>query len=172
MKNKEDEDVQVGVLLTLLGLEGPRIYETFTWSAAANDVLTLIPSHGKVRLLNATSFSLVINGRSLIATCEYDAQRDSILRDQIVIGFADVKTHEILLFDPQLTLKTAIEIFRACESSSAIADKMTSEAIKRLTLEKFKSSRPSGYSKTGQFGVRRGSAESQTSEQGLECDDQ
>ncbi len=36
-KNKDDEDVQVGVLLTLLGQEGLRIYETFTWTAAGDE---------------------------------------------------------------------------------------------------------------------------------------
>ncbi len=35
-KNKEDEDVQVGVLITLLGHEGLRIYETFTWITAGD----------------------------------------------------------------------------------------------------------------------------------------
>lgn len=33
-KSKENEDVQVGVLLTFLGHEGFRIYETFTWTTA------------------------------------------------------------------------------------------------------------------------------------------
>lgn len=41
--------------------------------------------------------------QSLIATCEYDTQRDCILHDQI-ISVADIKTREKLLFDPQLTL--------------------------------------------------------------------
>ncbi|EFX72530.1 hypothetical protein DAPPUDRAFT_254351 [Daphnia pulex] len=36
-KNKDDEDVQVGVLLTLLGQEGLRIYETFTWTTAGDE---------------------------------------------------------------------------------------------------------------------------------------
>jgi hypothetical protein len=41
--------------------------------------------------------------QSLIATCEYDTQRDCILHDQI-ISVADIKTRDKLLFDPQLTL--------------------------------------------------------------------
>lgn len=31
-KSKEDESIQVAVLITLLGHEGLRIYETFTWT--------------------------------------------------------------------------------------------------------------------------------------------
>ncbi len=50
--------------------------------------------------------------QSLIATCEYDAQLDFILRVQIVIGVADNKTREKLLFDPQLTLDKAVDILR------------------------------------------------------------
>jgi hypothetical protein len=44
--------------------------------------------------------SFLLELQSLIATCEYDTQRDSILRDQIVIGVSDIKTREKLLFDP------------------------------------------------------------------------
>jgi hypothetical protein len=93
--------------------------------------------------------------QSLIATCEYNTQRDSILRDQIVIGVADIQTREKLLFDPQLTLAKAVEILRACETSSSIAEKMSAEAVNRLTLEKFKQSKPSGHGQSD----RRGSAD-------------
>ena len=100
----------------------------------------------------------------MIATCEYDTQRDSILRDQIVIGVADNKTREKLLFDPQLTLAKAIDILRACETSSSTAELMSAEAINRLTLDKFKSGKPA-LSKSGHGGDRRSSTEVNKSEQ-------
>ena len=52
------------------------------------------------------------------------------------------KTREKLLFDPQLTLAKAIDILRACETSSSIAEQMSAEAINRLTLDKFKLGKP------------------------------
>ena len=68
---------------------------------------------------------------------------------------ANVKTREKLLFDPQLTLGKAVEIIRACETSSSIAEKMSAEAVNRLTLEKFKQSKPSGHGQSS----RRDSAD-------------
>ena len=73
--------------------------------------------------------------QALIASFEYDAQRDSILIDQIVIGVADNKTREKLLFDPQLTLAKAIDILRARETSSSIAEQMSAEVVNKLTLD-------------------------------------
>jgi hypothetical protein len=142
-KNKDDEDVQVGVLLTLLGQEGLRIYETFTWTTAGDEnkiAPVLVKFDGHFQPRKSQTFerykfltrhqregesceSFLLELQSLIATCEYNTQRDSILRDQIVIGVADIQTREKLLFDPQLTLAKAVEILRACETSSSIAEK-------------------------------------------------
>ena len=127
-KNKDDEDVQVGVLLTLLGHEGLRIYETFAWTTAA-DAFKIAPvlvkfdtyfQPQKSQTFERYKFltrhqregescqSFLLELQFLVATCEYDTQRDSIRRDQIVIGVADMKTREMLLFDPQLSLNKAI----------------------------------------------------------------
>ena len=57
--------------------------------------------------------SFLLEFQSLIETCKYNTQRDSILRDQIVFGMADVKTREKLLFDPQLTLVKAVKIIKS-----------------------------------------------------------
>jgi hypothetical protein len=62
--------------------------------------------------------------QSLMATCEYDVQRDSIPHNQIFIVVADNTAREKLLFDPQLTLAKAIVILRACETSSWITKQM------------------------------------------------
>ena len=183
-KNKEDEDVQVGVLITLLGHEGLRIYETFTWTTAGDaskiaPVLAKFDGHFQPRKSHTfkrykfltrhqrdgeSCETFLLELQSLIATCEYDAQRDSILRDQIVIGVADNKTREKLLFDPQLTLAKAIDILRACETSSSIAGQMSAEAIDRLTLDKFKLGK-TVTGKSGHGGDRRSSTEFNKPEQ-------
>ncbi|KAK4024308.1 hypothetical protein OUZ56_009691 [Daphnia magna] len=117
--------------------------------------LMLIFSLVKVKCMNATSFSLVINVRSLIAMFEYDKQRDLLLRDQIVIDVADNKK---LLFNPQLTLEKAVEIVRAYETSSAKAEKMATESVNRLTMEKSKPEKPSAHTMPDQNHARRCSA--------------
>jgi hypothetical protein len=90
----------------------------------------------------------------LVGTSVFDRQRDSILRDQIVIGVADKKTREKLLFDPQLSLAKAIDLLRACETSSSIAEPMSAEAMNRLTLNKFKLGKPA-LGKSGHGGDHR-----------------
>ena len=112
-KDKEDEIVQVGILITLLGPEGLRIYETFSWTAAGDEnkikkVLEKFDLHFQPRKSETferykfltrhqrpgeSCETFLLELQSLIATCDYSIQRDSILRDQIVIGVADNKTN-------------------------------------------------------------------------------
>jgi hypothetical protein len=115
----------MGVLLTLLGHEGLRIYETFTWSPTGdsfkiNPVLAKIETHFQSRKSKTYERYKFLNLHQLEGeSCEtflLDTQRDSILRDQIGIDVAYVKTREKLLFYPQLTLNKAVEIVRACET--------------------------------------------------------
>lgn len=101
--------------------------------------------------------------QSLIATCEYDAQSDSILRDQIVIDVADNKTRE-KLFDPQLTLTKVFDILRACKTSSLIAEQMSAETVNRLTLDKIKPGK-SVLGKSGHGNDMRSSTEFNKPEQ-------
>jgi hypothetical protein len=60
--------------------------------------------------------------QSLIASCEYDAQRDSILRDKIVIGVADNKQQKSycsipsLLWPKQLTFCVCVKPHRPSPS--------------------------------------------------------
>ena len=131
-KNKDDKDVLVGVLLTLLGHEGLRIYETFAWTTAADafkiaPVLVKFDTHfqpQKSQTFEPCKF--LTRHQREGESCEsffleLQSPRVSmihnvILRDQIVFGVADMKTREKLLFDPQLSLNKAIEILRACET--------------------------------------------------------
>ena len=158
-KDNEAEIVQVGILITLLGEEGLRIYETFSFTAPGDEqkikpVLEKFDLHFQPRKSQTferykfltrhqrqdeSCDSFLLDLQSLISSCEYSTQRDSILRDQIVIGVADNKTREKLLFDTDLTLKKAIDMVRACEASTTLADQMNAEAVNRLSIDKSKS---------------------------------
>ncbi|KZS05511.1 Uncharacterized protein APZ42_031277 [Daphnia magna] len=69
-------------------------------------------------------FLLALKG--LISSCNYDTQRDSLLRDQIVVGIIDNDTREPLLSQSTLDLKKAVEICRARESAWKHAVRMQS----------------------------------------------
>lgn len=110
----------MGVLLIFLGHEGLGIYEKFTWIPAGDEnkiapVLAKSDAHFQPRKSKTFELykfltrqqregesreSFLLELQSLIATCEYDTQRDSILRDQIVIDVEDIKTREKFFFDP------------------------------------------------------------------------
>ncbi len=69
-------------------------------------------------------FLLALKG--LISSCNYDNQRDSLLRDRIVVGIIDSDTREQLLSQSTLDLKKAVEICRARESARRHAVQMQS----------------------------------------------
>ena len=134
-----DEEQLVGVLLTLLGAEGLKIYESFVF-ALAGDGRRIVPVLDRFTLhfeprrsevferfkflkrhqLPGENFdSWLIELRTLIKSCGYGVGADSVLRDQIVLGVADPLVREKLLFEKDLLLIKACDIVRACESSKA-----------------------------------------------------
>ncbi|KAI9565214.1 putative uncharacterized protein K02A2.6-like [Daphnia sinensis] len=62
--------------------------------------------------------------KGLIFSCNYDTQRDSLLRDQIVVGIIDNDTREQLLSQSTLDFKKAVEICCARESARKHAVQM------------------------------------------------
>ena len=147
-----DEEQMVATLITLLGSEGLKIYDTFTFTVGTDarkiqPVLDKFTDHFEPRRSEVferfkflrrhqtpgeTLDSWLIDLRGLIKTCNYGTSVDSVLRDQIVLGVADPLVREKLLYERNLTLANACEIVRACESSKAqlsqIATKSAPEA--------------------------------------------
>ena len=134
-----DEEQLVGVLITLLGSEGLKIYDSFVFNPVGRGrqivpVLDRFSDHFepcrsevferfkflKRHQLPGESFdSWLIDLRTLVKSCNYGVGVDSVLRDQIVLGVADPLVREKLLFEKDLLLVKACEIVRACESSRA-----------------------------------------------------
>jgi hypothetical protein len=154
-----DEEQMVGVLITLLGSEGLKIYDTFVFTDAADarkiepvlDKFTAYfePRRSEVferfkflrrhQLPGETFDAWLIDLRGLVKTCGYGTGVDSVLRDQIVLGVADPLVREKLLYEKDLQLATACEIVRACESSKAqlsqIATSSTAEAAHAVRVD-------------------------------------
>lgn len=134
-----DEEMLVGVLLTLLGAEGLKIYDTFLFDPATDarkiiPVLDRFTAHFEPRRCEVyerfkflkrhrrpdeTFDAWLIALRSLVKTCNYGAVVDSFLRDAIVLGIADPLVREKLLYEKDLQLEKACDIVRACEHSKA-----------------------------------------------------
>ncbi len=143
---EDDEEVKVAILLTLLGAEGLKIYNTFVFAAAGdekriNPVLDQFKEHfepsrsecfERFKFLsrhqgqNESCETWMVELRSLMKNCDYGDKADSILRDQLVMGVADPSTREKMLFEKDLKLDGAIKILRACESSRTQLERMRS----------------------------------------------
>ncbi|XP_057380138.1 uncharacterized protein K02A2.6-like [Daphnia carinata] len=143
-KNKEDEDVQVSVLITCLGLEGAKIYDSFVFADQGdklkiNPILLQFDNHfrpqksetferfkfmSRRQAVDEPFDKFLLDLKSLIASCNYDTQQDSLLRDQIVFSIVDNDTREQLLCQSTLGLKKTVEICRARESARKLACQM------------------------------------------------
>lgn len=153
-ESKEGEDVQVSTLITLLDHKGLPIYETLTWNQQTDAkkikcVLDKFTTHfepKKSQTYERYEFLtrhqqeegesckvFILEFQSLVATCEYATWRKLILRDQVSMGVADNNPREKQLFDTKFTLDRSIEIYRACETSSVIAEKLVTESVNQLS---------------------------------------
>jgi len=141
---EEDEEVLVGVLIMLLGSEGLKIYDTFVFTVDGDEkkirsVLQEFSNYFQPRKSEVYERSKFLRRRqkpgescetwlielkTLIKSCGYKDQEESILRDQLVMGVNDPTVYEKLLYEEKLTLKSAIDIIRACELSKSRVDEM------------------------------------------------
>jgi hypothetical protein len=139
-KAEKDEDVLVGVLLSLLGREGVKIYETFVFNPVAeakliqpvldsftdyfaplkSEVFDRFRFHKRHQQPGEPFDAWLVERRSMVKSCNYgsDAVVNSLLRYQIVLGVASDPIREKLLYETGLSLASACAIVRACESSA------------------------------------------------------
>lgn len=146
-KGEKDEDVLVGVLLTLLGRDGVKIYETFVFTDALDakkikpvldnfsdyfepikcEVFDRFRFHKRHQQRGEPFDSWLVELRSLVKSCNYgnEATVNSILRDEIVLGVSSDTVREKLLYEHGLSLTSTCAIVRACESSSSQLSQIT-----------------------------------------------
>ncbi|XP_045036724.1 uncharacterized protein LOC123477448 [Daphnia magna] len=165
-KDETDEEVIVGVLITLLGVEGLKIFDTFVFTSAgdAKKIKPVLDKFGdhfeplksevferfkflRRHQLPGESFdSWIVCLRGMAKGCNYGASVESVLRDQVVLGVADSQTREKLLFEKTLTLAKACDIVRSCEASRAQLSQMSTDlptrrlddSVNRLTEKSHK----------------------------------
>ena len=116
-KDETDEEVIVGVLITLLGVEGLKIFHTFVFATAgdAKKIKPVLDKFGthfeplKSEVFERFKFlrrhqqpgesfaSWIVCLRGMVKGCNYGASVELVLRDQVVLGVADSQTREKLL---------------------------------------------------------------------------
>ena len=162
-KDETDEEVLIGVLLSLLGREGVKIYETLPLTAAnakkiaevlkafttyfeplKSEVFDRFLFHRRHQQPGESFDTWLMELRSMVTSCNYGtaAVIESVLRDQIVLGVASEQVREKLLFETNLKLAEACNIVRACESASSKLTQMAPRG--ESTVHRLHDSQPKG----------------------------
>lgn len=137
--DKKSKEVQVSVLLTVIGAEAHKVFNTFQLTEVQKkDPDAVLEAFGKYcEPISNTAFEryrfnlrgqrtgepfdqYVTALRQLAQKCDFDnITPDQILRDRIMFGILDDKVRDRLLREKDLTLGRAMEICRASEVSAA-----------------------------------------------------
>ena len=137
--NKEEGDVQVVALLTTIGREGRKVFQTWNLTATQKKdikgVFERFENYCNPRKnipferyrFNSRqqeygeSFDRYVTAlRQIADKCAFDVTTpDDILRDRIIFGIADTKVRERLLHEPELSLAKTLDFCRASEISQA-----------------------------------------------------
>ena len=133
--NEKTNDVRVATLLSVIGEDALRIYNTFEWSNPEDcrDIDQVLQRFEKycTPKVNLTYERYKFNTRKqesgedidryvvalkvLANNCEFGALRDSLITDMLVLGVADERLRENLLRDADLNLEKAISMAQAAE---------------------------------------------------------
>ena len=129
--------VQVAILLNAAGPEAQEIHEQFTYTEtqARDDYKIVLAKfeaycrprknvvyerhrfRGRNQVEEEPVDKWVKDLRIIAKDCDFEAQEDSMIRDQIVYGVHDKRVQERMLRDSKLDLVKAVELSRTAESS-------------------------------------------------------
>ncbi|RLJ22759.1 hypothetical protein DJ031_00295 [bacterium endosymbiont of Escarpia laminata] len=137
---KQEGLIRVATLLSVIGEDAAKVYDTFTWVDSQNeqcvtDVLAQFDRYCEPRTqviyeryrfnnrnqaVDETISAYVTDLRTIAKNCAHeDITPDEIIRDRLVLGLRDDKMRERLLRMNDLTLEKAIDICKAAEQTSA-----------------------------------------------------
>ena len=134
---KDDNETKVKLFLYLIGSKGREIYETMKFETPDKDrtieeLLKLFDEYcdpkrnetverHKFFMRNqeaGESFDKYLTELKILEkTCEFGTLSDSLIRDRIVCGINSSSLRERLLREPNLTLKSCVDLCRASELS-------------------------------------------------------
>ena len=147
--DKEEEARQEATLLAVIGKKANKVFRTFTWASPDNAKKIAavvskfeeycIPRENTIyeRFLfftrdqreSETVDQYLTELRQIAADCDFESVTpDQLLRDRLVTGIKTAKVRENLLKEKKMTLKKAIDIARAAESTAVQMKVMSAES--------------------------------------------
>ncbi|UYV77926.1 K02A2.6-like [Cordylochernes scorpioides] len=135
-KATKPDKLKVAILLNFIGEEALEVFNTFHLKEDEAENFDLVinkfddfcePKKNVIferfKFFSATQKdgesidSFITELKGLSTSCEFESQKDSLIRDRIVYGIQDKALQERLLREPNLTLLKAIEMCKTCEIS-------------------------------------------------------
>lgn len=152
-KISKPDDVKVAILLNIIGEEGVEIYNTLKLSEDQKHMYDVVikefesytnPKRNVIyerylfftrKQMECENFDhYVTDLKKLASSCEFGEQKESLIRDRIVLGINDLNLQERLLRKDDLDLYKAVNECRAAEVANAqvraVQEKQVSELRK------------------------------------------
>ena len=154
--SEKPEKTRLAMFLNFVGDEALKVYNTFIFTAPADaeklDVVInkfkdyCTPRKNVVherflfwRLSQQPGESIdtfVTTLRLRAASCEFDNQTESMIRDRIVLGCPDRQLQERLLRENELTLQKALDVCRASEATKGQMKSITADSAVITVVQK------------------------------------
>ena len=145
--HKKAQEVQVASLLYVIGKEGMDMYETFQWKnssdalkidkvlekfqercvPACNETYQRYVFFKREQLSNESLDSYKTALMKLSESCGFGTLRESLVRDQLILGVKDDRVREKLLGKRDLNLNKAIETIKASQVTHSRVTEISEE---------------------------------------------
>lgn len=145
--DEENPEKRIATFLAYIGEEALKVYNTFTWNVQSdqrnlNKVLEKFDEFCNPKK-NTTYERYVFNCRkqkcgetiddyvtdlkTLSQNCEYGQIKDSLIRDNLILGINNNHLRENMLRDPDLTLEKTIQMAKASERAKLESQKISND---------------------------------------------
>ena len=148
--DKQDSKKRVATLLTIIGKEAVKIFNTFKWENATDkeDITKVLKNfekyctprknvtyeryifHTRKQNANENVDEYITSLRILAGNCEFGDIEESLIKDMLVLGVNDKKLRENMLLDPELTLDKAISMAKTNERTKVELDVIEEDSKK------------------------------------------
>ena len=160
--HEKDDAIQIGTIQSILGIKARRVLKTLpnipgeVTERTVEGILTALETYSvprknttykryvfRMTIQEDRSFDIFVTDlRRKAEYCDFGAIKDSLIRDQIVVGINDPKLRERLLRETDLTLEKAIQLCRITEQSQEQSKIFISPTTQTGSIDAVKKTEP------------------------------
>lgn len=154
--HEKDAAIQIATIQSILGTKARRVLKTLPnipgdiTQRTVGGILTALETYVyeryvfRMTIQEDRSFDIFVTDlRRRAEHCDFGAIKDSLIRDQIVVGIDDPKLRERLLRETDLTLEKAVKLCRITEQSKEQSKIFISPTTQTGNIDAVKKREPS-----------------------------